>query len=101
MTYLCSRMPGKNDILRQLSPYLFWDVNINDVDVDTHARFLIERIVTRGNLSDFKWMLKHYKRDTIIQHILMIRNLDDKTLHFLSLFYNIDKEKFRCYNYQP
>ena len=78
--------------------HLFWDTNLNEIDAVMHARFIIERVVTRGNLSDWQWMHQLYQREIIIQKIQDIRFLDKKTLQFLSVIYEIPKEKFRCYS---
>jgi len=87
-----------NKIISGLSRHLFWDVDFDILNIDIHSQFIIERIVKRGNLSDFKWMLNNYDKDEIIKHIIRIRSLDDKTLHFLSSFFKVDITKFRCYN---
>ena len=92
-------MEHENSILlQQLSKHLFWDVNIDDIDIRKHQKFIIERIVKRGNLKDFRLLLKSFNNKVIIQNIIKIRSLDTKTLVFLSSFFDVDKNKFRCYN---
>jgi len=75
---------------------LFWDVDINSLNFDTHARFIIERVVSRGDLDDWKTLLKLYSREKITREALSIRSLDPKSLNFLSLYFNVEKKAFRC-----
>ena len=90
---------GENkEIIKTLSEHLFWDVNVNEIDIKQHARFITERIVTRGNLNDFRLLLKIYPVKIIIKNIIEIRSLDKKTISFLSLYFNVSKNQFRCYN---
>ncbi len=77
---------------------LFWDIDINDLNFDKHARFVIGRVLTKGDLNDWFELKKKYGLKRIKQEVIQIRYLDKKTLNLLSLFFNIPKEKFRCYN---
>ena len=47
------------DVKNSLSKSLFWDVNFEDIDSQTHSLFITERVLTRGTLDDFK-VLKNY-----------------------------------------
>ena len=91
-------MEDNKNIVETLSKHLFWDVNISEIDAQKHQKFIIERIVKRGNLKDFRLLLKVFNNEVIIQNIIKIRSLDAKTLVFLSSFFDVDKNKFRCYN---
>ena len=78
--------------------HLFWDTDIDNIDLEKHSRFIIERVVMRGNISDWKWMHRIYSKEIISRKIVEIRYLDPKTLSFLSVIYKIPKEQFRCYS---
>jgi len=79
------------------STVLFWDIDIKTFDIDKHARFLIERVVTRGTLDDWHLLKKTYSREKIKEEALQIRTLDKISLNFLSIYFKIAPEKFRCY----
>lgn len=64
------------------SQYLFWDSNIADVDLEKNKRYIIERVLTRGQLADFKALLKFYSHDEITEAILKSKELDAKTATF-------------------
>ena len=77
---------------------LFWDSKMDTLDYEQHARSIIERVITRGSLTDWKTTIKdYYGLERIEQEILQMRSLDDLTLNFFSQFFNKPKEQFRCY----
>lgn len=48
----------QEDVKHSLSKSLFWDVNFEDLDSQTHSLFITERGLTRGSLVDFKVLKK-------------------------------------------
>jgi hypothetical protein len=83
------------------SSYLFWDVNPQNFDYDINKRFLIERVCTKGTDADWKELFRYYGYDIIRKEILCIPYLDDKTLNYLSVIFQIHKSKFKCYKNRP
>lgn len=81
----------------ELSKGIFWDTDPSSLDYDRHARFVIERVVTRGQLSDFRKILAYYGKPRMAKEAVQIRSLDKKSLHFLSSFLSIPIQQFRCY----
>ncbi len=75
---------------------LFWDVTFESIDWQRHARFVIARVVSRGNLDDWYLLKKMYGTDRIKKEVVCIRSLDPKSLSFLSAFFDLDKKAFRC-----
>ena len=82
----------------KLKKALFWDIDTKNVDIDTNARFIIERVVTRGNIDDWVMLLNLYGKTKIRKEIVSIRSLDPKTLNYLSVYFDVEKVKFRCCN---
>ena len=80
---------------------LFWDVNYEDIDFEKHARFVIGRVVMRGNVDDWNTLKNFYGLEKIRTEVVNIRYLDKRTLSYLSVILNVKKEKFRCYNTEP
>lgn len=39
---------------------LFWDMDSSLLDIRTHKRTIIERILNNGNLSDWRWLRSVY-----------------------------------------
>lgn len=81
----------------RLRPSLFWDVNVESIDLEKHRAAVIERITTRGRIEEFKSMLKYYGKETVKTTLLNTRYLDKVTLAFCSVFFEVPKTEFRCY----
>ena len=89
----------KNENIYKLSSYLFWDRNINQLDLFEDKELILERVFTRGMEKDERLVFSLYDVELIKDIILNIKNLDKKTLNYLSIIFQIPKEKFRCYKY--
>ena len=76
---------------------LFWDVDVQTIDLDKHKASVIERIVTRGRWEEFKAMLRYYGSPTVEEVLLNARWLDKRTLAFCSAIFEVAKTEFRCY----
>jgi hypothetical protein len=77
---------------------LFWDIDPETLDVNEHARFIIERVLKKGSLEDWFYLKSIYRLDQIKKESLNIRSLDKRTLYFLSNYFNVNVKHFRCYN---
>lgn len=79
------------------SKTLFRDTDVLQMDLQKSKFYIIERIVTRGNYKDWQTMLSVYSKQEIKECIIRIKELDPKTLHFCSFYFDIPKEAFECY----
>lgn len=84
-----------------LSQNIFWDIEVGTLDNEKHARFIIERVLSRGQLTDWFAIKTYYGMERIKKEALRIRSLDMRTLHFLSRLFDLPKTQFRCYNTEP
>ena len=82
------------------SKNLFWDTDISTLDLEKHARFIIERVLTRGRMDDWRALNRLYGHDRIKAESLQIRYLDRVTLSFCSAYFEIPPSAFRCFT-QP
>jgi len=79
------------------SPVIFWDVDMARIDWHKSSRFVIGRVTQYGTADDWRKLKAFYGLDAIKQEMLKERDLDDRTLSFLSCVLDLPKEKFRCY----
>jgi hypothetical protein len=97
-------MENQKYTVHNLSPHLFWDVDVNEVDLENHASFILEKVMRYGQLSDWRLLKKIYGLARIKIIALEVRELDDFSISFLSLILNVKKENLRCYKqkqFQP
>ncbi len=80
-----------------LSRVIFWDTQYDTINWEKKARFVIERVVMYGTVEDWRTIKAFYGINRIKEEMLQARDLDAKTLSFLSCIFDIPKEEFRCY----
>jgi hypothetical protein len=81
-----------------LNASLFWDVDFKNVDYEKNSQFIINRVLLRGKLSDWQEIKSFYGLERIKNETLAMRYLDNKTLSFCSMIFNVPKTEFRCFN---
>jgi hypothetical protein len=81
----------------KLRSELFWDVDINEIDLDLHKQFIIERTALRGYFIEFKEIRNFYTDEVVKNTLINSKWLDKKTLSYCSILFEIPKEEFRCY----
>lgn len=82
---------GVMDTLQKTA--LFWDIDRQSLDVEQHKRFIIERILARGDTDDFLFAERTYGSDAIRETLLKAKTLDRKSLSFWCFYFNIDKRR--------
>lgn len=80
-----------------LSPTLFWDTDMANIDWEKHAPSVIERVLTRGTLAEWDEIVRYYGEDFIRDTALNLRYMDRATLWFCSGYFNQPLDTFRCY----
>lgn len=90
-------MKDKKLEIGDFSPSLFWDTDTTTLDVEQHKRFIIERTLTHGTLSDWFLIKKYYGKPTIKQVSMQVRYLDKQTLAFCAAYFQEPLQNFRCY----
>ncbi len=93
-------MPSPTPQKLQLPPILFWDIDPTRLDYDARARYVIGRVVMYGRLTDWDAILDYYGPQRVLEEMLQERYLDKRSLNYLSFYFNVPKEQFRCYNWQ-
>lgn len=77
--------------------HLFWDTNVDSIDVTKHRQAIIERVIERGSWEEFKELIDFYGRATIIDCAKKARWFSEKTIHFVSAYFDIPLDNLRCY----
>jgi hypothetical protein len=81
-----------------LSEFLFWDVESDAIEFDSNKIWLIKRVLMYGSLEDLKFIFKYYGNQEIGNTAVIIKELDNKTVSFVSLITGKPKEDFVCYS---
>ena len=79
----------------QLSKHLFWDVDPDALDEERSKGLIISRVLSYGLIDDWRQVKEYYGIDAIAQVASGIRDLDGRSVAFISLLSNIPKGRFR------
>ncbi len=81
----------------ELSKQAFWDVDMNSIDFDKHARYVIEKIIDRGSFDDFIAIRKFYGDKKIRKEIVDVSWIGDKEIYFCCAVFDLVPNDFKCY----
>lgn len=73
--------------------HLFWDVDLEKIDLEKNKCFIIERILARGDLDDFKWAFSFFGEELIKDTLINAKALDAKSQNFWCVYFNVNKSK--------
>lgn len=86
-------------IAKNIFPFekkLFWDTNVEKIDLEINKNAIIERVICRGILEDFYVLNKIYSKIVIINALKTARGLDPKTVNFCINYYGINKDEIHA-----
>jgi succinate dehydrogenase flavin-adding protein (antitoxin of CptAB toxin-antitoxin module) len=86
----------QNQTPSEYSPY-FWDVHIEELDLELHSRFIIERLLNEGDHHTLLWVCNTYSMDKIRTVVLKSRNLSRKTARYWQYYFNLKEEDMQCF----
>ena len=49
---------------------LFWDTDLNQLDLEKHEFFILKRVFERGTMDDVKFVFRYYGLDRISDFVL-------------------------------
>ena len=78
------------------SKHLFWDIDINKLEIKKDKHLFVERVFTYGKENDERLLFNLYDAAEIKKIVKKSRNLNLNTILYLSAILNIPKEKFKC-----
>lgn len=87
----------RTECKEQLSPVLFWDVDISQIDMDKYPSFFVQRVLEYGKWSDWNILVNYYGKEKIVNICMNLRSLDPVCLSYICAISNTKKEDYRCY----
>lgn len=83
-----------------LSKQAFWDVDMDSIDYQKNARFVISKVFDRGSLDDVISILNFYQDEIIKSSLLNVRYLSNSAMSFACALFNLNLEDFRSYQFK-
>jgi hypothetical protein len=84
-------------VYMNFSTNLFWDVDLSDLDMETHRAFIVERVLDYGSWEDWLFIRKYYGMEQLKEIALGIRSMFPESLSFIATITRTPENQFRCY----
>lgn len=85
-----------NEMPSWLQPF-FWDVTLEDLDLQQHRVFIIERLLNEGDHRSLAWLFVTYPKETIREAVMLSRGLSLKTARCWQNYFGLTEEEMRCF----
>ncbi len=76
---------------------LFWEADLSTLNAEKHKQYIIERVFERGHWNQLKEVMHYYPLEEVKQALKKARWFDEKTMHFISVYFDIPLQEMRCY----
>jgi len=94
------KMGNNEKTILGLSKSLFWDTDTTKLDPKKHKAYIIDRVLARGTLEEFKIIKDFYGKTKIKNVAKKLRYMNNIELNFCSIYFKLPITQFRCYIYK-
>ena len=95
--YLLSLYMARQKAQDLFDKRIFWDVDVERLDIDKRAAFVIERVFERGDVEDIRNCRRYYGDGKVKRVLLVAKFLPEHRLHLAAAITNTPIQSFRCY----
>ncbi|MBZ4688131.1 MAG: hypothetical protein JG764_1764 [Clostridiales bacterium] len=88
---------SKSSKIPQWLEKFFWDVKVEELDLQKHRIFIIERLLNEGNHRSLEWIFKNYSQETIQEAVMTSRGLSLKTARCWQNYFGLREDEMRCF----
>lgn len=75
----------------QFHPY-FWEYNPASIDITSHFRLVIERLLEKGDMDTVAWLISTYGLERVMEVVRQSCNLSFRTINLWNKTYRIYEE---------
>lgn len=79
-----------------INKQLFWDTRFSELDYKKNANFIIARVLSYGDIFDYKDIKKQYGFKKIKSAAKRVSYFDKKSLYFWSYIFNLPLNSLKC-----
>lgn len=76
---------------------IFWDTDINKLDYIANVRFIIQRVIERGDVQDIRNCRRYYTAERIAEVLTSLKYLPLRKIYLASAIIDKPLSAFRCY----
>lgn len=70
----------------KIRTHLLWEYGMENFDYNNSANILIERVIERGNMEEWREIIKYYGREKILEVAHHSQQLDQKHKNFTKIY---------------
>jgi hypothetical protein len=85
----------KRDI--KFSKNLFWDVDVEELDIDEYPAFVLQRVLEYGSWEDWLQIRAYYSKELIRNCVMNLRTLRPDALRYIAVYTDTNIKDYRCY----
>lgn len=74
----------------------FWDIDFEKLDMKTHWKDVLGRMLEYGDTRAIRWASRHFSENDIADILLHYRIVSPKSANFWALILGITKKKILC-----
>jgi hypothetical protein len=78
--------------------HFFWDASIDDISIENHKRYIVERLLNEGDVQSLQWVIQLFGMDGIKQVICEARGLNRLTARFWQRYFQLREDEMRCFS---
>ncbi|HFA50799.1 MAG TPA: hypothetical protein ENJ95_17465 [Bacteroidetes bacterium] len=69
-----------------IRPHLLWEFNLDSFDFERSKAIVIERVIERGDMKDWKEMIRYYGKDKILAVAKSSKSLSLRDKNFTEIY---------------
>ena len=74
----------------------FWDVDASQVNPGKHPKYVINRLLDKGDLAAARWVLRTMPRSTVVETLKTMRDFSPRNSRFWASYFGIPEEDVIC-----
>jgi hypothetical protein len=79
---------------------LFWDVDVDSLDFEKYANWVIVRVFERGDVEDIRAVRRYYGDEKVREALLHAKYISQNRIHLAAAVIDEPITNFRCYKLQ-
>ena len=83
-------MVASQKTVPKIRRHLLWEYDFDRFDFKNSAFIVIERVIERGNMEEWREILRYYGRNEVLEVARKSKQLDKKDKHFTEIY--VDSE---------
>ena len=84
--------------LPEFSPWLFWDSDLEKIDYERDASYVIRRVFDIGKLEDVVEVLRYYRTGLIKKILTDATYLPQNAIRLSTALFHLQTKDFKCYS---